>query len=356
MLKQLILLLQVFGDSEKLKKKYGLDIHLTDSKDKKGNKATAEISSISSYLLDMDKKQPDSAAKALQEKFNGHMKFFKRIRFVIFGGKKDFDELITLLKEFIGNLREFTSAWSAGGITGKIFEDIGRGSRENPNRAKRVAAAAAHEAEHADDPQARADYGDMAKFAQFAETIRSEAQTTSRLRIWSRTEFSFDSPYKLGPSSTLARFLDFPTKVQSRLVLIEWISIESGSVEERLKETKKLCTLLRAEKPAKLLLPYSSGIIHDDSHKNKIGIVLRLPSRIRQLPTCKDRPLSARTIAKERKPTSLRDMIENTRGIALGTRLRLSKQFIDALHLMHCVGWLHKLSSTHIPNSTPIHI
>lgn len=178
--------------------------------------------------------------------------------------------------------------------------------------------------------------------------------------IFKLKQFSFDRLYRLSGNSTLALFLDWPETGQSRLVLVEWISTKSGSADKKLEEAKKLWYLLYNEKPEKLLVPESYGIVHDhtDLTDKKLGIVLVLPHHIcANLPTkvsrgTKDtkpangtRPiLSPETIAKQRMPTNLRQLIKDRSGLDLGIRFQLAKKLIDALHLIHCAGWTHKLS------------
>ena len=142
----------------------------------------------------------------------------------------------------------------------------------------------------------------------------------------------------------MALLFNFPSRFQKRIVLIEWI--EFGNIVEKdiHNDTKIKAYMLRTKKPTQLLLPDCYGIVEDKfSSPKRYGLVLVPPLHIRtNLPI----PIPRGLISKQRKPVSLRELIlqgsSQREVIDLGTRFRLAKKLVDAVHMMHCVGWVHK--------------
>jgi len=76
----------------------------------------------------------------------------------------------------------------------------------------------------------------------------------------------------------------------------------------------------------------------------RFGLVLAPPSHIRSnLPQI----LPAGAISQKRMPVSLKELLDKRHPscihmLDLGDRFRLAKKLVDAVHMMHCVGWIHK--------------
>jgi hypothetical protein len=236
-------------------------------------------------------------------------------------------------------------------VNRRVFELIVE--REKGALGLTLAEGAAYEAKHTIVPGEKEKFDDLAKFANFSLAIKSATSDIPRRKVFSRADFSFDSPYELSPHATLARLFDYPTKYQSRLVLVEWVSLSRTTpINQTLDETKIMWYVLHAEKPDKLLLPASIGLIYDESEPTAIGIVFQLPSHIRgNLPTKpamgRDMGMrvvrSPKAIAAQRLPTNLRQLIQGKETkVDLGVRFELAKKFLDAIHLMHAAGWIHR--------------
>ncbi|KAL2019836.1 hypothetical protein VTK56DRAFT_9098 [Thermocarpiscus australiensis] len=356
---QLVLLLRTLTDHEKLKLKYGLCVERNLPAQRPDNVAV-EMKHVSSYLYDIDGHFSTKDLAKFEDNRARHMAFMQNVRFLISGSDSELKEMIGRLDEFNRNLQLFATSRSGEILNRRIFELVVKDISADPDRTRRLTEAAVYEAKHSIDSGAKKMYENLARFANFSLALKSATADMSSRKIFSRRDFSFDSPYKLSPHATLARLFDYPTKYQSRLVLVEWVDISrSTSVKAEADGLKRLWFVLHAEKPEKLLLPASLGLIHDESDPTIVGLVLQLPPHIRgNLPT---KPLTDRagevnprlrlvrspsTIAAQRMPTSLRQLIlllkSESRGLDLGIRFKIAKKLLDALHLMHTSGWIHR--------------
>ena len=101
--------------------------------------------------------------------------------------------------------------------------------------------------------------------------------------------------------------------------------------------------MLATPKPDRLLLPKCYGMVEDPIAR-RYGLVLAPPSHIRSnLPQI----LPAGAISQKRMPVSLTELLEkrhpaNQEILDLGIRFRLAKKLVEAVNMMHCVGWVHK--------------
>jgi hypothetical protein len=351
-LQQLVLLLRTLTDPEKLQIKYGLSIEKVGVIQRREDLAI-DLKYASNYLYNIDSRFSIKDRAGFDKGRIMHMNLFREIRFTLSGRDSELDDLIGRLDEFNRNLQLLTPTLANDSVSRSVFELAVKDIRADADLTTRLAEATAYEAQHCIDLGAKETYDDLAKFANFSLAIRAANVDISPRKIFSRADFSFDSPYELSPHATLARLFDYPTKYQSRLVLVEWVSLSRTTpINQTLDETKIMWYVLHAEKPDKLLLPASIGLIYDESEPTAIGIVFQLPSHIRgNLPTkpAMGRDFSMRVvrspkaIAAQRLPTNLRQLIQGKEPkVDLGVRFELAKKFLDAIHLMHAAGWIHR--------------
>lgn len=355
-----MLLLQTLTNPEKLKSRYGILVEKLGSLHRPEDIAI-EMNNISDYLYTIDSRFSSKDLGKFEECRLRLLGLLQSIRLTLWGGSTEMEELIERLREFNRNLQLFTAPDTRDVVKRLVFQlavkDVGR----DIDRTKRLEEAATYEAKHSIDDGERQSYDDIAKFVNFAMAVQASDAKMSGKKIFRLDDFSFDAPYYLDKNATLARLFDYPTKYQSRLVLVEWVSTGRGgsrtnnSILEALDEAKVTWYILHAVKPEKLLLPATIGIIFDESSPGTIGIVFQLPSHIRgNLPTkpVLGRPghpdgrvvRSPKTIAAQRMPTSLRQLIleREPKGIDLGIRFQIAKRLLDAVHLMHTARFTHR--------------
>ncbi|KAH6632369.1 hypothetical protein F5144DRAFT_548348 [Chaetomium tenue] len=359
-LQQLVLLLQTLTNPDKLKSRYGILVEKLGSLHRSEDIAI-EMNNISDYLYTIDSRFSSKDLGKFEECRLRLLGLLQSVRLTLWGGSTEMEELIERLREFNRNLQLFTAPDTRDVVKRLVFQlavkDVGR----DIDRTKRLEEAATYEAKHSIDDGERQSYDDIAKFVNFAMAVQASDAKMSGKKIFRLDDFSFDAPYYLDKNATLARLFDYPTKYQSRLVLVEWVSIGKGgsrtnnAILEALDEAKVTWYILHAVKPEKLLLPATIGIIFDESSPGTIGIVFQLPSHIRgNLPTkpVLGRPgqpggrvvRSPKTIAAQRMPTSLRQLIleREPKGIDLGIRFQIAKRLLDAVHLMHTARFTHR--------------
>jgi len=138
----------------------------------------------------------------------------------------------------------------------------------------------------------------------------------------------------------MALLFDYPVRKEHRVVLIEWVDVLDGSYEH---DTRVKTLMLASPKPGQLLLPTCYGMV-EDPRTRMFGLVLAPPPHIRSnLPPI----LPSGAISEKRMPVSLMELLEKRHSscltvLDLGIRFRLAKRLVDAVHMMHCVGWVHK--------------
>ncbi|KAL2131112.1 hypothetical protein VTI74DRAFT_5546 [Chaetomium olivicolor] len=354
-LQQLVLLLRTFTDPEKLKVRYGLSVEKLGTLQRLDD-LLAEMKYASAYLYMMDNRFSSKDIAMFEDSRLKHMSLLQNIRYTLLGTDSEMEELIRRLEEFNRNLQLFGTRTTRENVGRKVLELVVKDVAKDIDKTKRLEEAATYETKHSIDHETKGKYDDVAKFANFCMAIHTANSDMPRRKIFSSNDFSFDAPYSLGPNATLARLFDYPTKYQARLVLVEWIRVPKGTpISETLDETKVTWYILHAEKTQKLLLPATIGLIYDETNPRTIGMVFQLPPHIRgNLPT---KPLigqpgildsrvvrSPKTIAAQRMPTSLRDLIlkKEPKGLDLGIRFKLAKQLLDAVHLMHTCRFTHR--------------
>lgn len=254
--------------------------------------------------------------------------------------------LIELLKEYMANLRTFGPEPDLGRLLKAQFNFL---INMPPDQLQQIIQAAGYEANLAKNPtrenQMSVPYEKIEQAARFRVAVKSDGKE-AKLTVFSRSDFYFNDNHSLSAThaSTMALLFSFPSRFQKRIVLIEWI--EFGNIVEKdiHNDTKIKANMLRTKKPTQLLLPDCYGIVEDKfSSPKRYGLVLVPPLHIRtNLPI----PIPRGLISKQRKPVSLRELIlqgsSQREVIDLGTRFRLAKKLVDAVHMMHCVGWVHK--------------
>lgn len=180
----------------------------------------------------------------------------------------------------------------------------------------------------------------VVRWCNFSVSVKSDGEEAT-VPVFPMSDFLIKDGYSLSTThaSTMALFFDFPSRNQCRIVLIEWMGFRNKMDKDIYNDTKIKANMLRTTKPTQLLLPHCYGIVENlSSSVKRYGLVLTPPFHIRtNLPA---------TISQERKPVSLRELIlqASSQGVVmdLGTHFRLAKRLVDAVHMMHCVGWVHK--------------
>ncbi|KAK4098276.1 hypothetical protein N658DRAFT_499512 [Parathielavia hyrcaniae] len=349
---QLILFLRTLSDPAKLKVKYGLRVERPEVLQRL-DELSIDMKYVTEYLYDVDSRHftwfQDLAS--FQVILDRHLKFLKTTRFVVSGGDVELTELILWLEDFNRHLLVHEPRQKRDVLRRDLFERVARDAAKDPDRTKRLEEAAAYEAKSSIDGMVKAQYDDLSKLANFSLAIHAANPAMSRRKIFTHADLSYDTPYYINKNSTLARLFDYPTKYQSRLVLVEWITLtigQSGTTLESSDVAKVTWFILHAERPEKLLLPATIGLIIDESDPWRLGMVYQLPPHIRgNLPT---KPAtggrvvrSSKTIAAERMPTTLRQlMVKQPKALALEVRIQIAKKLLDAVYLMHTARFTHR--------------
>jgi hypothetical protein len=140
------------------------------------------------------------------------------------------------------------------------------------------------------------------------------------------------------------------------VVFIEWTQARHGKSQELKSNLWEISGVLSFQKPDSMLLPYSYGVVENLS-EGQFGIVLMPPTHIRMhIPPLSQIPRGE--ISCRRMPSTLETLISVAIGspahgsgagepVDLGTRFRIARKLVDAIHIMHTVNLLHKLSSLH---------
>lgn len=266
------------------------------------------------------------------------MSFIKKCRFVF--RKKDaaWNSLIDLLKEYNENLATYGSKSDLAKMIKGEFEVLRKRQLED---LKRLMEAAAYEAKHsAPDNKNTERYHNLSLAAQFSAVVKFERPHAAFK--FSMRDFRLDPAYILPScgSSTMALLFDYPVRKEHRVVLIEWIDDLDHDQE---RDTRIKTLMLATPKPGQLLLPTCYGMV-EDPFTRRFGLVIAPPAHIRSnLPQI----LPAGAISQKRMPVSLKELLDKrhpscVHKLDLGIRFKLAKKIVDAVHMMHCVGWVHK--------------
>jgi hypothetical protein len=267
-----------------------------------------------------------------------NMSIIKKCNFLFRHKDEGWNKLIDLLKHNIEGL----------GTLGPTFE-LERMRKAEYDKLRKMdlhelrgrAEAATYEARHTPpEIEIGNTYHNISLAAKFGAVVRYDRQRAAPK--FAMRDFRFDPAYVLPSteSSTMALLFDYPTKKENRVVLIEWIDETERHAERDIRD-KTL--ILSTPKPGQLLLPTCYGMVEDTLNR-RFGLVLVPPAHIRaNLPPI----LPTGAISQQRMPVSLKELLDGRHPacqqmLELGSRFRLAKKLVDAVHMMHCVGWIHR--------------
>jgi hypothetical protein len=267
-----------------------------------------------------------------------NMSFIKRCKFVFRKKESTWNGLLSLIKEYNENLVTYGPKFELDRMKKGGFDDLRKMQLEE---LRRRAEAAAYEARHTPPGNENGGkYHEIALAAQFSVVVKYEKKGTATK--FTMLDFRLDPSYVISSSgsSTMALLFDYPVKKEHRVVLIEWIEELQRDME---RDATIKTIMLATSKPGQLLLPTCYGIVEDPATR-RFGLVLAPPKHIRSnLPPI----MPSGAISQKRMPVSLLELLERRHPycmhmLDLGTRFRLAKKLVDAVHMMHCVGWVHK--------------
>lgn len=288
-------------------------------------------------------------------KFN--MAIIKRSKIVINKRDTSWNALIDLLRKCIDCLSTYGPKFEVEILAKSGFNIL---EKMIKTELRRRADAAAYEDQHMSNENGDVDrYNNLSLAAQFCEVVRYERKKTPHK--FSMQDFKFDPKYQLSSDSTMALLYEHPVTPNStehRVILIEWTK---DLDHHQKRDTKIKAIILASPKPRQLLLPFCYGVVEDPA-THRWGLVLAPPAHIgSNLPV----KLPTGSISQYRMPVSLKDLLERKHPsymhtLSLGIRFRLAKKLVGAIHMMHCIGWVHKcaiMASPHSPKheltSTP---
>ncbi|KAG4421215.1 hypothetical protein IFR04_005626 [Cadophora malorum] len=328
-LRQLALMSQALCDAHALEDKYGI---------KPSHWPDRESKDLSRFRLREGENLTLETQGIFVERCKMNMSFIKRCKFVF--RKKDavWTSLIDLIKEYNENLATYGPKFDLERMLKGEFDIL---RKMQLAELKRRAEAASYEARHSlPDGNNVARYQDMSLAAQFSSVVKYERKHAAYK--FTMRDFRLDPSYAVSSSgsSTMALLFDYPVRKENRVVLIEWIDNLDRDQE---RDTRIKTLMLATPKPDRLLLPKCYGMVEDPIAR-RYGLVLAPPSHIRSnLPQI----LPAGAISQKRMPVSLTELLEkrhpaNQEILDLGIRFRLAKKLVEAVNMMHCVGWVHK--------------
>jgi hypothetical protein len=299
-----------------------------------------EPKNLSQFKLRSGSELTSETQISFLERCKVNLSFIKKCKFVF--RKKDtaWKDLTDLLKEYNETLRSYGPKFDVEKMLKGEFDLIRKLLQSELRR--RVEASEYEAKRLPPDSKEAKRYRDISVAASFATVVKFERQ--HGVYKFSMSDFRLDPAYMLSSSdsSTMALLFDYPVRKEHRVVLIEWIDIRDNDYEYR---TRVKTLMLAAPKPAQLLLPTCYGMV-EDPRTGMFGLVLAPPAHIRSnLPPI----LPSGAISKKRMPVSLLELLEKKHPscqtvLDLGIRFRLAKKLVDAVHMMHCVSWVHKLA------------
>ncbi|TVY48423.1 hypothetical protein LCER1_G008229 [Lachnellula cervina] len=327
-MRQLALLSQALFDARALEEQYGI----------KPDRSNRDSKDLSQFRLKNGQDLTTETQNSFLERCRINMSFIKKCKFVF--RKKDaaWKTLIDLLKEYNENLATYGPKFDLAKMLKGEFEILRKLHLED---LKRLEEASAYEAKHsAPDNSNAARYRDLSLAAQFSAVVKYERPHAAFK--FSMRDFRLDPAYILSSSasSSMALLFDYPVRKEHRVVLIEWID-DLDQDQER--DTRIKTLMLATPKPGELLLPTCYGMV-EDPFTRRFGLVLAPPAHIRSnLPPI----LPAGAISQKRMPVSLKELLDkrhpsSVHTLELGIRFKLAQKLVDAVHMMHCVGWVHK--------------
>ncbi|RFU34982.1 hypothetical protein B7463_g1370, partial [Scytalidium lignicola] len=330
-LRQLALLSHTLFDVRALEEQYGI------RQDNRSYRDSKDLSHFKGKIKSGQELTPEIQATFI-DRCRINMFFIRKCKFVFKKSEAQWLKLVDFLKECTDTLRSYGPKFDLAKMLKGEFDHL---KNLQKDALRRLAEAATYEANQPSlGKTAKGRYSDLATAASFGTVVRFERQHT--VYKFTMNDFRIEHSYQLSSSdsSTMALLFDYPVKKENRVVLIEWVD-NVDRENEREIGTKAL--MLAAPKPPQLLLPTCYGMV-DDPDNERLGLVLAPPEHIRShLPQI----LSAGAISRKRMPISLKELLEKRHPsyierLELGIRFQLAKKLIDAIHMMHCVGWVHK--------------
>jgi hypothetical protein len=267
-----------------------------------------------------------------------NMSFIKKCKFISRKRDEGWNKLIDLVKGYIEEMTTIGPTFELERLRRGEYEKL---RNMNLEELRGRAEAAAYEARHTPPGiEVGNRYHSIYLAANFSAVLRYERHHAAFK--FTMQDFRLDPAYILPScgSSTMALLFDYRVKKEHRVVLIEWMD-ETDRDQERDARVKTL--ILATPKPGQLLLPTCYGMVEDTALR-RFGLVLAPPAHIRtNLPSI----LPTGAISQQRMPVSLKELLDKRHPscvhmLALGIRFRLAKKLVDAVHMMHCVGWIHK--------------
>jgi hypothetical protein len=267
-----------------------------------------------------------------------NMSIIKKCKFLFRKKDEGWNKLIDLLKRYIEELATLGPTFELQRMQKGEYDMLRKMDLE---QLRARTEAAAYEARHTPPGIEIGDrYHNISLAANFSAVVKYERQHAAIK--FNMRDFRIDPSYILPSSetSTMALLFDYPVKKEHRVVLIEWMD-EMDHDQERGTRVKTL--MLATPKPGQLLLPTCYGMVEDTAMR-RFGLVLAPPAHIRSnLPSI----LPSGAISQKRMPVSLKELLDRRHPacvhmLDLGIRFRLAKKLVNAVHMMHCVGWIHK--------------
>ncbi|KAL2072060.1 hypothetical protein VTL71DRAFT_11403 [Oculimacula yallundae] len=329
-LRQLALMSQALFDAHALEDKYGI---------KPSHWPDRESKDLSRFRLQDGENLRLETQGLFIERCKTNMSFIKRCKFVF--RKKDavWTSLIDLIKEYNETLASYGPKFDIQKMIKAEFDVL---RNLHIDELKRRAEAASYEARHTleSDGENIARYQDISLAAQFSAVVKYERNHAAYK--FTIRDFRLDPSYAVSSSgsSTMALLFDYPVRKENRVVLIEWVDNIDRDQE---RDTRIKTLMLATPKPDQLLLPKCYGMVEDPIAR-RYGLVLAPPPHIRSnLPQI----MPAGAISQKRMPVSLMEVLEKRHPaypeiLDLGIRFRLAKKLLEAVSMMHCVGWVHK--------------
>lgn len=328
-LRQLSLLSDALFDVRALETEYGFW---------QNERSTREAKDLSQFRLKHGQDLTVETQGSFLDRCKVNLGFMKKCKFVFKKKDMKWKSLTDLLKEYNENLRSYGPKFDLEKMLKAEFEFLRNLQKEE---LKRLTEAAAYEARRSPpDSKAARSYHDISLAASFSTVVKYERQHA--VYKFKMTDFRMDPAYMISSSSssTMALLFDYPVRKEHRVVLIEWIRDIDRDQEY---DTRTKTLMLAAPKPGQLLLPTCYGMV-EDTRMQRFGLVLAPPAHIRShLPEI----LPSGAISQKRMPVSLKELLEKRhpscrQTLELGIRFRLAKKLLEAVHMMHCVGWVHK--------------
>ncbi|TAQ88689.1 hypothetical protein B7494_g2967 [Chlorociboria aeruginascens] len=328
--RQLSLMSQALFDAKALEDDYGFKL---------GERPNREPKDLNTFHLKTGQVLlVGKAQDSFLESCKTNMSFILKCKFVFRKKETQWSKLIDLLKEYNENLSTYGPKVDLVKMLKGEFDVLRRLQQEE---LQRRAEASTYEARNlSSDKEHRGRYHEMSLAANFSVVVKYERQHEAYK--FSMLDFRLDAAYAVssGNDSTMALLFDYPVRREHRVVLIEWIQDLDRDQE---RDTRIKTLMLATPKPGQLLLPICYGMVEDPAAR-RFGLVLAPPAHIRSnLP----RLLPAGAISRMRMPVSLKELLQRKHPscpyiLDLGIRFRLAKKLVDAIHMMHCVGWVHK--------------